>query len=326
MSGKRSASWVFTCFEKNWDWESVDLEKVKYGVWQLEKCPETGRKHWQGFVSFRGARTRGSVQKVLGIGKSYCSIANGTAVENRKYCTKKKCRVKGTEPVEVGDIESCGQGARTDLKEVCEVVKELGLDMAIKMYPEMYVKYGKGLEKLADHYEEGRRVKPKVTYIFGDSDSGKSHYACEKIAKGEYYSKDPKKCWWDGWKGEDIIVIDDMDGWIVDRNYTLRLLDKYQMMVEVKGGMKKFNAKQIVITSNRSPRYIGSSLGFGSKAFLRRLDKVIYMKERKVDRVWTNKKIEEGEHEVGGNIVAHFLDTGTTEDWEHNDADIDEEK
>nr|QBX89298.1 replication associated protein [Apis mellifera virus-10] len=323
---KRSASWVFTCYVKDWDWESVDQEKIKYGVWQLEKCPETGRKHWQGYVSFKGARTRGSVQKFMGIGKSFCAIAEGSAAENRVYCTKKRSRVKGTEPVEIGDIESCGQGARTDLKEVCEVIKEVGLEMAIKMYPEVYVKYSKGLEKLAETFEEHRKTKPVVTYIIGNADAGKTYFAAKKIAKDDYYIKDPNTRWWDGWLGEKYIIIDDMDGWIVNRNYTLRLLDEYKMMVEVKGGMKRFNAKEIVITSNRSPRYIGSSLGFGSKAFLRRLDRVIRMEGRKIIQEWTNGKLGGAEHEVGGNIVAHFYDTATTEDWENEEADIGEEK
>lgn len=323
QKGKKSRNWRFTCFAKDWDWEELEnCEHIMYGVWQLEKCPKTGKKHWQGFVQLKNPRGLKGVQTLLGIGKSWVGIADYPKAA-AEYCMKKESRVKG--PFEIGDPSGLGQGSRTDLKEVAQTIQTGGLLAAVKAHPDMFIKYHRGMERLAMLLEKPREEKPKIIYIFGSYGSGKTFYARRKCGgTGNYYLKDSTTKWWDLSLPGQNVIIDEMRGWMVSKSYTLMCLDGYDMNVETKGGFKKLNTGDIWITANRSPRYIGSKSGRGSKEFLRRLDKVIYYEDRKVQRVWRQSLRGSKEPEVGGNIVSHFSDPNLAEDYEMEVEDEEE--
>jgi len=58
------------------------------------------------------------------------------------------------------------QGARTDLKSVCDIVQTRGLAAAVADYPEVYVKFHSGIEKLNAFYRGiPRDQKPYVVWI-----------------------------------------------------------------------------------------------------------------------------------------------------------------
>ena len=137
---------------KKWDWEALkDCEHIVYGVWQLEECPKTGRLHWQGFVNLKNPRGLKGVQTLLGIGKSWVKIADYPQ-KAAEYCMKKETRVKG--PYEIGDPSGLGQGSRTDLKEVALAVQEKGLRGAVMEHPDMFIKYHRGMERLAQYLQK----------------------------------------------------------------------------------------------------------------------------------------------------------------------------
>ena len=202
-----------------------------------------------------------------------------------EYCMKKETRVKG--PYEIGDPSGLGQGSRTDLKEVALAVQEKGLRGAVMERPDMFIKYHRGMERLAQYLQKPRNTKPKITYIFGPTESGKTFYAKRKLGCGDdYYLKDPRNKWWDFLEPGQGVIIDEMRGWLNnDKSYTLMCLDGYNMLVETKGGFARLNTGDIWITSNRSPRWIGRKNRRGCKEFLRRLDKVIYHDDRRVQIV-----------------------------------------
>lgn len=94
------------------------------------------------------------------------------------------------------------------------------------------------------------RCFPSVVHVFvGPTGTGKSKWAMEKYPNA--YWKQRSK-WWDGYAGHETVIIDEFYGWL-PFDLMLRMLDRYPLLVESKGGQIQFVARNIIITSNRAP-------------------------------------------------------------------------
>lgn len=87
--------------------------------------------------------------------------------------------------------------------------------------------------------------------FWGDSGSGKTRKAWEE-ATIEAYIKNPNTKWWDGYRGQHNVIIDEFTGRI-DISYLLTWFDRYPCTVEVKGYSVGLKAINFWITSNLSP-------------------------------------------------------------------------
>lgn len=148
------------------------------------------------------------------------------------------------------------------------------------------------LEKWATYLEPSRLEKPYVHWIWGASGTGKSRQAAEYP---DCYWKDDTK-WWDGYDGHETIVLDDFRGSQMKFTYLLRLLDRYPMRVETKGGYRQLNSKNIVITSIVHPTQ--SYAGIQEEEPIRQL-------ERRIDKITetNNKNI------LGDDVIFSSSDT-----------------
>lgn len=114
-------TYIITLFDAQIDqkWERLhdemwDSGKMVYIGSQLERCPESGRLHWQAFVKFhRQTKQRGTWFKKYanGIHFTVCSKERAEAIN---YGTKEETRVAGPkenglkpEPVQKFDAEQC---------------------------------------------------------------------------------------------------------------------------------------------------------------------------------------------------------------------------
>ena len=102
-------------------------------------------------------------------------------------------------------------------------------------------------------------------WCYGPPGTGKSKYAYSH--KGAYIKSLNK--WWDGYKGEDIVIIDDFGP---NQECLVELLkhwtDRYPFRAEIKGGSIVIRPKKIIVTSNYHPRELFKSVD--SDAILRR--------------------------------------------------------
>lgn len=92
MNGIRSRAWCFTTFAgavPNGDLdayaETLKTCTCRWLVVGKETCPETQRRHLQGAVWFANAKTLSAVRSII---QGNLTRANGSAAENREYCTK----------------------------------------------------------------------------------------------------------------------------------------------------------------------------------------------------------------------------------------------
>lgn len=225
-----SRDWCFTA----WTQPKFDEENCKYMVYGKEICPTTGKLHFQGFAVFKRTCRIPKGKEWIGAGKeTHLEARKGTRREASDYCKK------DGDYVEHGILE-----ARTN-----EEILRLPVEQIKKEYPLMYCRYHRGIEKLQHNKGEKWR-EVKVHILWGPTGTGKTRQVMEM---DNVYKIDPPYQWWDGYMGEDILLIDDFRIGNIPRGMLLNLLDGYRLRLETKGGHTWALWKEVYITTNFNP-------------------------------------------------------------------------
>lgn len=253
----RLRNWCFTKFVEE-EKEYVDIisnkDRVRCAVWQLERSPTTGRLHLQGYAEFKSALRMAQVKTIFDDDSLHLEGRRGSREQAIDYCKKLETRIRG--PWEFGDFGDVRPGARNDLLDVARSIldgQELGT--IIQEYPVQYIKFKRGIEAL--HFERERTVSKdfrrlQVLVYHGDAGTGKTRTAVESAADDYYILDQGERLWFDGYRGESTLIIDDFYGWI-KYGTLLRILDGYQFRCEIKGGFVYAKWMKVVITSNKHP-------------------------------------------------------------------------
>lgn len=93
---------------------------MEYLVYQEEECPETKKRHIQGFVQVKKQMRYGGLKDLLGDQSVHIEPMRGTPKEASEYCKKEESRVKGGIAFEGGQLRL--QGQRTDLAITAEKI------------------------------------------------------------------------------------------------------------------------------------------------------------------------------------------------------------
>lgn len=248
-------------------------ENAKYGIFGLEVAPSTGTKHIQGFCNCKKPIRFGAIKAKIN-NALHIEKANGTDEQNKQYCSK------GDNVFETGTPSK--QGNRTDLQSLVDTIQNGERDLAaiaIK-HPTSFIRYHRGIRTYLDiaFPVSPRNFKTEVYYYWGPPGSGKSRRAnreaTEKNGDSIYYK--PRGIWWDGYRQQECVVIDDFYGWI-KYDELLKICDRYPYKVQVKGGFEEFKAKYIWITSNCDTDQLYHFSGFIDTAFCRRITNKEYI-------------------------------------------------
>lgn len=84
-------------------------------------------------------------------------------------------------------------------------------------------------------------------WIVGQPGTGKSRFC---FAMEDVFEK-PQNKWWDGYRGESIVIIDDLDTDALG-HYLKRWADRYPVKGEVKNGTVNLSYRRLFVTSNHS--------------------------------------------------------------------------
>ena len=297
-NGRRYRGWCFTVHDYTEDEVEV-LKKIEvdYIVFGKEICPRTQRRHLQGYLYVHNKVTMKGIKKMTGIRRMHLESANGTAEQNRKYCTK------DGDYVEQGVIPK--QGKRSDIDTVKEelengatmrdLLTKYALSYQAMRYAEMWLKYK----------EKPRENKTEVIWIYGPSGCGKSHLAFE-LAGEDYYVCNKDNRWWDGYDAHKCVIIDDMRGDFAKHHELLRIFDKWQIRSEVKGGYRQLKAERLIITTTKHPEEFFKNCDEDMTQVLRRIN-WIYHKKLRVCKKYKMETYEKDDSDGDAILAVRFV-------------------
>lgn len=271
-----------------WTWFDFDLEQdnpefwkrfpksLTYGIYQVEKCPKTGRIHWQGYCEFKNGVSAASIQSAMP--KSNHSKRNKSGQEARDYCAKEESKLFG--PFEFGVWVEDKPGKRNDLDKLKEDIA-LGLS-GVGLWDANFgtmMKFHRGAEKYLLLKQAPRVEVTQWELHIGLPGTGKTttvaleNPGCFWKAAGD---------WWDMYAGEKTVAMDEFHGWL-PYHVLLRLGDGTPLQVQVKGSTVQFTASKLVIISNKDPAmwYRYNELGLDFNALARRFKKIcLHLRDR----------------------------------------------
>lgn len=238
-----------------------NTNQFKYIAYGEETCPDTGKPHHQLFLYFLNPKSD-SISNCNKIGNMFGEIhchvnpMRGSFCENRAYCSKEgKLKEWGMAPK---------QGCRGDLEETKDEILKGDMtpeDICLEN-PEFYHKYGRTMEKIHSIAlrKKYRTWMTKGEWITGPSGSGKSHYAFKRYNPNTHYIKNINEEWWDGYVGQETIIINEFRGQITFSEL-LDLVDKWPKTVKWRNRESvPFLGKKVIITSIMDPRDVYHNL------------------------------------------------------------------
>jgi len=293
-----SRNWLFTLNNPDIDeypelWNKDHLTLI---VYQMEKGI-MGTLHLQGYLEINSPRRLSFVQSLNG--RAHWEIRRGTRMQALQYCTKEDT----SQGLPLGwSAETPESWYNCDRNNIQDFYQKLHLtnlatppvlpkekrlttiqsllssnSVSIEQIADdefdLWVRYFRAFEKYVCMKTKPRKHPVEVHVIVGPTGTGKSRWAMENYP--EAYWKQRSK-WWDGYFKHESVVIDEFYGWI-PFDLLLRLLDRYPLLVESKGGQIQFVAKTIVITSNSFPDKWYKSCDIYLESLLRRISKYHYM-------------------------------------------------
>jgi hypothetical protein len=174
----------------------------------------------------------------------------GTFTQARDYC-KKEDSADPNQPFEERG-EPLVQGQRGDLDLVGDRISEgAGESEIFSEFPGHFIRYARGIARAVQLRMPVRNFVTEVHWFYGATGTGKTRAASELSV--DAYWKNPSHQWWDGYCGQENVIIDDYRCDFCKFSELLRLFDRYPLQLQVKGGTVNFLAKKLYVTAPRRP-------------------------------------------------------------------------
>lgn len=202
------------------------------------------------------------LKKTPGFTRAHIEPMRGSPEDSLKYCSK-----EDKAPFEKGTMPRSGK--RKELTAAVEAIKggstmrelALGDETAVSV-----VKFSKGLTTLRSLCAAPRDPTrpPTVYWLHGSTGTGKTRAATEFATymfgaefADPYWLSCGSLRWFDGYDGQPVAILDDFRAKQLPGaggfSFFLRLLDRYPMAVEFKGGFVNWAPQIIIITCPKCP-------------------------------------------------------------------------
>lgn len=284
--------------------DAFAADHCKYLVYGKE-VGESGTPHLQGFFTLEKKKRITALKKLLGpkphleaarkssrVCADYCKKGSQSHAEWQSHGTDGE--TYGTDALVTEHGEAPVPGQRTDLSAMAKAIKEgASMKEVAEMDPETYMRNHRGLTMYqALCTEDYHHDSVRGIWYYGPPGTGKSHKAREDNPNS--YLKAQNK-WFDGYAGEECIIIDDMDTDVL-AHYLKIWADRYACSGEIKGGTVKLQHRKLIVTSNYSIEALFENKGEEMiKAIKRRF------KEVKFETPYKFLEMEKEKKEVGDN-------------------------
>lgn len=256
--GDRVTRIVFTL--NNWTQTEYDFLTKDFGPrckWMIvaKETGDSGTPHLQG-ACILGTRWSFSKLKTLtGFNRAHIQPMNGKPEDSLAYCTK-----QDSSAFVIGTLPSPGK--RNDLLVVTAMIHEGKTLREIAQDRDhgstAIVKFHRGLTVLRSLVRPARTTKPFVYWLYGATGTGKTRAAFKAgravsrmagLTDGDIWFSSGDLKWFQGYDGQLVVIFDDFRPKHVSFSFLLRLLDRYPVDVEFKGGSVSFTPQFIFFTS-----------------------------------------------------------------------------
>lgn len=217
-------------------------DDVAYYIYQLERG-EAGRRHFQGALRLTRPQGMTWVKRLLG-DRAHVEVARDPQ-KLVQYCRKAETRIEG--PWEAGEVVGVKRSRRDEMARAVVTGRSLA-DVAAED-PGTFVSCYKGLTELQSLRDRPVYRNAKTFVLQGSTGIGKS-LAASKLFPNAYRLFNAVAPWFDGYAGEDCIIIEEMGPDMMSIDFFKQLTDCYKMRLPVKGSSVWNDAKTIIITTN----------------------------------------------------------------------------
>lgn len=248
MSAQMTRNWIW-CLNNPTEAETPTIEswKAKYIAWGRE-VGEEGTPHWQGCVVFHTNRRLSALKRLND--RVHWEHMKGSFSQASDYCFKDGDFTELGEPPM--QPKRKGEMEKERWRSAFQLIKEGKIHELEELEPSFYGRNMRTFQTYAAQHPLSRAplTQIKAYWIHGVPGSGKSHWARTKYP--DHYKKNTNK-WWDGYKDQETVVIDE---WAPHHFYLADHLKKWadiwDFTAEVKGGTINIRPKRIIVTSNYS--------------------------------------------------------------------------
>lgn len=262
-NGQRVSRFVFTL--NNWtdeEYAKITEDFALQTKWLMvakETAPDTGTPHLQGACVLGRQWAFSRLKAVPGLRRAHIEAMQGTPEDSVIYLSKEDEApfVHGTMPK---------PGKRNDLRMATDRILAGASVRDLASDPEaatVVVKFHKGLTVLRSLAQPARTEAPIVIWIHGATGTGKTRSAFESgramarafgREEGDIWISSGGLRWFDGYDGQSVAILDDFRAkHCTSFAFFLRLLDRYPVDVEFKGGFARWLPRAIFITCPYSP-------------------------------------------------------------------------
>ena len=302
----RSRKWLLTCNnpdEHGWNYAKIenslsDFTNLQYACWCTEKGIKQQTEHYHLFLHFTSQITDDRLHKIFERGSWHSDKCRGTTQDNRNYILKDgkykedekaKTSVDGTFR-EVGDFveERRGQGRRTDLLDIMDMVKEGADNQEIEdSYPTQYFSMRSAINSYRSELQEReylntKREELKVIYIYGSPGVGKTSLVYDFFDFKDIYVVSDYQRPFDMYQGQKVIVFDEYNSDIKITQMN-QFIDIYPCQLPARYSNRVACYTTVFILSNRPLKdlyfYVQQDNPMSYIAFLRRISCVVEMQE-----------------------------------------------
>lgn len=279
----RGCYWAFTyfpdedetiqAFKNNLD----TIQTITFAIIGEEYAPETGRRHFQGYLELKDRKRMTEVKSIVGLNDIHLEPAKGDREANIEYCSKPNDNRYPEKVIETVVHEKEKRRYNRQRRDKNNEMRLFLNDLRTKTleyiedeYPIRYyrelpliLKYRLDKEQGSDTWDGDLRTKNY--WIWGKTGTGKSTWArrqCKPIGERrntEIFYKSINK-WWDGFNDQKVVLIED---WNPGENgslskallqYVKVWADRFTFNAEVKGGTRAvFPGRYfLIVTSNHS--------------------------------------------------------------------------
>lgn len=243
---KPHKTWRFTL--NNWTTEELD-NILHYDVTRMVVAEEVGAEgtpHLQGYVTFKRAYRLAALKKLQS--RAHWVVALDADWNYEQKDGNRVHRIDNRTQGKRKDVETAHEYA-AQKKTMREFVSEqLPGYQCMRMY-----------EKLLDVLADPRpNMDIDVRWYYGPPGCGKTRAVFDEFP-GVYRVLSHK--WWDGYTGQQVVLVDDIRvGWCKFEEL-LRITDRYPFRVEVKGGSREVQFRTIIFTSPFEPTEVYGTVG-----------------------------------------------------------------